>query len=307
VRQAFYGEEAQRVQRGRDDVRVMVRYPESERLSLGNFENMRIRTADGTEVPSLSVADARLGRGYSTIRRVDGRRVVRVVADVDRSRVSPEQILRSITQNDLPGLLQNYPDISYTLAGEAEERAASIGGLVNSSVIALMMIFALLAIPLHSYLQPLVIMSSIPFGLIGAILGHYIVGIDLVFFSLLGIVALSGVVVNASLVLVDYINRRRSQGAELVEAIIDAGTRRFRPIILTSATTCVGLLPLIATANVATYIFVPMAVSLAFGVLFATAITLILIPSLYQIQEDFKAWLGGRFQLDNPEQSYPGQ
>ncbi|MGE0385419.1 MAG: efflux RND transporter permease subunit [Gammaproteobacteria bacterium] len=288
VRQAFYGEEAQRVQRGRDDVRVMVRFPESERVSLGNFEHMRIRAADGTEVPSLSVADANLGMGYATIHRIDGRRVVSVTADVDRSRVAPEEILGRLVEQDLPRLLEKYPGVSYALAGEAENRDESMSGLLNSTIIALLLIFALLAIPLRSYVQPLVIMSAIPFGIIGALLGHLIMGMDPVFFSLLGIVALSGVVVNSSLVLVDYINVQVRRGVPLEQAVMDAGVRRFRPIFLTSVTTCVGLGPLMATTNFATSMFVPMAVSMAFGVLFATVITLYLIPALCLILDDLR-------------------
>lgn len=289
VRQAFYGEEAQRLQRGRDDVRVMVRFPEAERRSLGDLENMRIRTADGTEVPALSVAETTLGRGYATIKRVDGQRVVRVLADVDRNINSPEAILLSVSNKVMPAILARYPGIEFSLTGEAEERAEAMGGLVRSGILALLVIYALLAIPLRSYFQPLVIMSSIPFGMIGAVIGHYILGMDLVFFSLLGIVALSGVVVNASLVLVDYINRQRRRGVTLIKAVNEAGAVRFRPILLTSTTTFVGLLPLIATANIATGIFVPMAVSLAFGVVFATSITLFLVPALYVILEDARS------------------
>jgi multidrug efflux pump subunit AcrB len=296
VRQAFYGEEAQRVQRGREDVRVMVRYPEAERVSLGDFENMRIRVADGTEVPSLSVANTAFGRGYSTIRRVDGRRVVSVLADVDREVNTPEAVLASLERTVMPGIAQRHPGVSFALAGEAEERAEAMHGLFEMSILALLIIFALLAIPLRSYLQPLVIMSSIPFGLIGALLGHLIMGQDLVFFSLLGIVALSGVVVNASLVLVDYVNRQRRGGVQIQRAVLDSGVVRFRPIVLTSATTFIGLVPLMATANISTTLFVPMAISLGFGVLFATVVTLILVPALYLILDDFLAWARRSFE-----------
>lgn len=291
VRQAFYGEEAQRIQRDTDDVRVMVRYPESERRSIGNLEDMRIRTADGTEVPFASVATFDLGRGYSSISRIDGQRVVSVIADVDRSVISPEEVLASFRRNAMPEILKKYPGVKYKLAGEQEERNKAMVGLASGFIIALFMIYALLAIPLRSYLQPLVIMSVIPFGAIGAIVGHFLMSWDLMFFSMLGIVALSGVVVNASLVLVDFINRRRREGIPLVEAVTRAGVVRFRPIILTSVTTFVGLIPLMATANPATAFFIPMAISLAFGVLFATVITLVLVPALYLIVEDGLAFL----------------
>ncbi|KAA1188170.1 efflux RND transporter permease subunit [Pseudohalioglobus sediminis] len=292
VRHAFYGFEAQRIQRGKDDIRVMVRYPEDQRRSLGDLEAMRIRTADGTEVPFSSVARARLGRGYTTINRVDGQRVVRVIADVNRSVTTPEIVLQSLAERELADILARHPGVTYSLAGEAESRSESMGGLVSSALLALLLIYALLAIPLQSYLQPLIIMSVIPFGAVGAIVGHLIMGIDLVFFSLLGIVALSGVVVNASLVLVDYINRQRQSGAELVDVVSHAGAVRFRPIILTSVTTFIGLTPLMLDDAISTAMFVPMSVSLGFGVLMGTAITLFLVPCLYLILEDVVRLLG---------------
>jgi multidrug efflux pump subunit AcrB len=299
VRQAFYGYEAQRLQRGKDDVRVMVRFPEDERRSLGNLEDMRIRTSEGVEVPFSGVARATLGRGYTTIQRVDGRRVVRVIGDVNRTITTPEAVLAELLRTDMPEILERHPGVSYALAGEAEERAESMGGLVKYTVLALCVMYALLAIPLQSYLQPLVIMSVIPFGMVGAIFGHWLLGMDLVFFSLLGIVALSGVVVNSSLVLVDYINRQRLLGEDLQYAISHAGSVRFRPIVLTSITTFVGLAPMMALSNMATGLFVPMATSLAFGVLMGTLITLFLVPSLYLILEDLLIALGQRPQRES--------
>jgi multidrug efflux pump subunit AcrB len=290
VRHAFYGAEAQRIQRGPDDVRVMVRLPETERASIGNLEDMRIRTPDGTEVPFTSVADVDLGRGYSSINRIDGQRVVNVTADVNREVASPEAIIGGFSEDVLPKILAQYPGIAMTLSGESNERSKAMVGLAQASVLALFIIYSLLAIPLRSYVQPLVIMSVIPFGAVGAILGHYVMGWQLVFFSMLGIVALSGVVVNASLVLVDYINRRRREGATLFEAVSMAGVARFRPIVLTSVTTFIGLAPLMILANPSTAMIVPMAISLGFGVLFATGITLILVPCLYLIAEDFFPW-----------------
>jgi len=290
VRAAFYGNEAQRIQRGQDDVRVMVRYPEIERSSIGNLEDMYIRTPQGTEVPFYSVAQFDLGRGYSTIQRVDGRRVINVIADLDRTKLSPEEINASIQSQVLPKLRVKYPGLTVKLAGEQEERTKSFNGLFQAALLSLIVIYTLLAIPLRSYLQPLVIMSVIPFGAVGAIVGHWIMGYQLMFFSALGIVALSGVVVNASLVLVDYINRRRREGMPLDEAVLSAGVVRFRPILLTSVTTFVGLIPLMSSPSPATMFFIPMAISLAFGVLFATFITLFMVPSLYRVSEDFFAW-----------------
>jgi multidrug efflux pump subunit AcrB len=286
VRHAFYGYEAQRVQRGKEDIRIMVRYPEDERRSLGDLEAMRIRTADGTEVPFGSVARATLARGYTTINRVDGQRVVQVQADVDRSISAPEEILNSLMANELPRILESHPGVGYRLAGEAEQRTESMGSLVRTALLALLVIYTLLAIPLQSYLQPLVIMSVIPFGAVGAILGHLLLDRSLVFFSLLGIVALSGVVVNSSLVLVDYINRRRHEGDNLESTVASAGAVRFRPIVLTSITTFVGLAPMMLDTTISTHLFVPMAISLAFGVLLGTIITLFLVPCLYLVLED---------------------
>jgi|TARA_B100001971_G_C18264630_1_gene590741 multidrug efflux pump subunit AcrB len=309
VRQAFYGEEAQRIQRGTDDVRVMVRYPEEERRSLGNLEDMRIRTTDGTEVPFSSVAQVTYGSGFSTIRREDRQRVVRVRGDVNRALVSPELVITdmekalcekgsSFTDRKIPCTNSLFPTVTYSLSGEAEERDKALGSLFSTIPLAMMIIFALLAIPLKSYMQPLVIMSVIPFGAVGAIVGHFIMGWNLVFFSLLGIIALSGVVVNASLVLVHYINRQRRQGVPVFEAVTMAGVARFRPIVLTSVTTFVGLIPLMTDTNPETFMFIPMGISLAYGVLFATVITLFLVPSLYLMLEDWLHFCGLDKEVD---------
>ena len=286
VRQAFYGYEAQRIQRGKDDIRVMVRYPEGERRSLGDLEGMRIRTADGTEVPFSSVASVNLGRGYTTIRRVDGQRVVTVTADVNRDITPPETVINAVVRKDLPDIIARHPGVSYSLAGEAEERGRSMGSLAATTLLALLVIYALLAIPLQSYTQPLIIMSVIPFGAVGAVLGHLILGMDLVFFSLLGIVALSGVVVNSSLVLVDYVNKQRDSSEGLEWVVSHAGSVRFRPIVLTSLTTFVGLAPMMLDKSLSTMMFVPMAASLGFGVLMGTVVTLFLVPCLLLVRED---------------------
>lgn len=294
VRQAFYGYEAQRVQRGKDDIRVMVRFPEDERRSLGDLESMRIRTADGAEVPFSSVARATLGRGYTTIRRVDGQRVVTVSADVNRNITPPETVINAVMDNDLPEILARHPGVSFALSGESEERSKSMGSLGGTALLALLVIYALLAIPLQSYTQPLIIMSVIPFGAVGAIIGHLILGMPLVFFSLLGIVALSGVVVNSSLVLVDYINRQRLTGQRLDWVLSHAGSVRFRPIVLTSITTFVGLAPMMLDRSISTGMFVPMAVSLGFGVLMGTVVTLFLVPCLVMVLEDWLVFTGKR-------------
>ena len=290
VRNAFYGAETQRVQRGRDDVRVMVRFPEAERKSIGSLEDMYIRTPDGKEVPFYSVASFEIGKGYSAIRRTNGRRVVNVIADVNRDVHAPEEVMRGIESSVIPSLLARYPGLHIGLAGEQEQRMEAMAGLAQGAMLALLIIYTLLAVPLRSYVQPLVIMSVIPFGAVGAIFGHWVMGVQLQFFSALGIVALSGVVVNASLVLVDFVNRCRRQGMNVDEALVQSCNVRFRAIILTSVTTFVGLIPLMGNQTPVTMPFIPMAVSLAFGVIFATFITLIYVPVLYRIVEDIFGW-----------------
>jgi len=265
----------------------MVRYPEEERQSLGNLEDLLIRTPSGAEVPFLSIADYTLGSSYSSINRQNGRRVITVRGDLDRTVVTPEEIRREIIAK-YKNIWERDLDVELVVGGEGEQQADSLSELLTTFPIAMMVIFALLAIPLKSYVQPLIIMSVIPFGAIGAVFGHFIMGADLVFFSILGIIALSGVVVNASLVLVISINRLREEGMGMVEAVSRAGMMRFRPIVLTSVTTFIGLVPLMVTANPATFFIIPMAISLAYGVLFATVITLFLIPSLYVMLHDFK-------------------
>jgi multidrug efflux pump subunit AcrB len=291
VRQGFYGDEVQRIQRGRDDVRVMVRYPKEERKSLADVENMRIRLPDGAEIPFKTVADVEYGRGYSTIKRVDRRRVVSVSADVDEVVASAGKINRELNAKVLPELMRKYPGLDYRFAGEQRERNESLGSLKINFIIAMLAIYGLLAVQFKSYSQPAIVMSAIPFGLVGATIGHLLMGFNLSILSLFGVVALSGVVVNDSLIMIDLINRERRSGIELTQILRDCATRRFRPIMLTTLTTFCGLLPMILEKSLQARFLVPMAISLAFGVLFATCITLLLVPSLYMILEDIK----GRF------------
>jgi multidrug efflux pump subunit AcrB len=288
VRQAFYGEEAQRIQRGRDDVKVMVRFPESSRRSLGDLEEMRVRTPDGTEVPFTTAARVRLSRGPAAINRKDRRRVINVTADVDLEKANTEEILRGLRADVLPGLRGDYPEVRFSFEGQQQEQRETMGGLIRGFFIALVVIYALLAIPFKSYVQPLIVMSAIPFGLIGAVWGHVLMGKDLTILSMFGIVALTGVVVNDSLVMVSFINRRRREGEPLGASIRGAGAVRFRAILLTSLTTFAGLTPLLLEKSLQAQFLIPMAISLAFGVLFATFITLILVPSLYTILEDVR-------------------
>ncbi|MEE2636006.1 MAG: efflux RND transporter permease subunit [Acidobacteriota bacterium] len=306
VRQAFYGEEAQRIQRGRDDVRVMVRYPEEERRSLGDLDNMRIRTPNGGEVPFRQVAAVESGRGFATIRRVDRQRAINVTAAVDASVTSSQAVIQDLETRILPAVLPAFPGVHYSFEGAQAEQRDAVGGLQRGFVLALLMIFALLAIPLRSYSQPLIIMSAIPFGLVGAVWGHILLGLDVTMMSMFGLVALTGVVVNDSLVMVDFINRKRTEHEELGVAVREAGAARFRPILLTSLTTFVGLLPLMAEPSFQAQFLVPMAVSLAFGVVFATFITLILVPTAYLILDDLGRGLRVVFAREHTEATVKG-
>jgi len=289
IRQGFYGDEAQRIQRGRDDIRVMIRYPEEERKSLADVENMRIRLPDGTEIPFKTVAAVDYGRGYSTIGRVDRRRVVSVSADVDESVTGAGKINAELQAKVLPDLMREFPGLQWRFAGEQRERNESLGSLIPNFTIAMMAIYALLAVQFRSYSQPAIVMSAIPFGIVGAAIGHLVMGFNLSILSLFGIVALSGVVVNDSLIMIDLINRERGSGLELTQVLRHCATRRFRPIMLTTLTTFCGLLPMITERSLQARFLVPMAISLAFGVMFATCITLVLVPSLYMILEDLKS------------------
>ena len=302
VRQAFYGAEAQRIQRGRDEVKVMVRYPFSRRRSLADLESMRIRTPSGAEVPFAVVAELSMGRGPADIRRVDRNRAVNVTANVNENRSNSNEIIADLQHTFLPDLARSLPGLKFSFEGEQRHQQDTLSDLADGFLIALLAIFALLAVPLRSYLQPLIIMSAIPFGLVGAILGHLLLGMDLTIISMFGIVALAGVVVNDSLVLVDYVNRRRREGLSAEQALRLGGRSRFRPILLTSVTTFLGLTPLLLEKSIQAQFLMPMAVSLAFGVLFATVIALIVLPSAYMILEDLLtlfSWLTGR-QPDSP-------
>ena len=216
VRQGFFGEEAQRIQRGRDDVRVMVRYPKEERQSLGYLDNMRIRTPDGAQVPFLTVADVTFGRGFSSITRVDRRRAINVSAGVDEEMANANAILFDFQARHMPDVLADHPNVTYSLEGEQRMQGEFMEGLTRGFLVALFVIFVLMAIPFKSYSQPLIVMSAVPFGLVGAVFGHAILGMTMNFMSMMGMVAVAGVVVNDSLVLVHFINRARKAGKSLI-------------------------------------------------------------------------------------------
>jgi len=288
VRNAFYGSQAQRLQRGDDEVRVMVRYPEQERVSIGDLEDMYIRTNDGDAVPFSSIASFDMQPGYAQINRVEGERSVAVNADIIEALVEPSLVNNDIKNNFFPELKTRYPSVDYREDGGTAEQQTIIQDMVRGMLFAIFGIYALLAIPLRSYTQPIMIMGVIPFGAIGAILGHLIVGIPVNFMSFLGIIALSGVVVNDSIILVNFVNKAKESGTTIIEAVVNGGARRFRAILLTSLTTFFGLLPILLETSMQAQFLIPMATSLAFGIVFATVITLLLIPCLYVILEDFK-------------------
>ena len=287
VRNAFFGSQVQRIQRGRDDVRVMVRLPLDERRTTADLENILIVTPSGGSVPLSHVAKLIPGKSPSTISRVDRYRTANVSADVEKSNTNMT-VLQADLKAYLDELVVHYPGVSHSLEGEAKEQRESFGSLGWALLFVFFIIYALLAIPFKSYLQPIIVMSIIPFGMIGAVVGHWIMGLPLTIMSLLGMLALIGVVVNDSLVLVDFINKKRQEGGLLMEAVLTAGAARFRPVMLTSLTTFIGLMPLLFEQSTQAQFLIPMAVSLGFGILFATFITLILVPVNYLIVERLK-------------------
>ncbi len=285
VRAAFYGLEARKIQRDREDVKIMVRYPESFRQRISDLCAMRVAAADGTLVPISEVARVIEGMGYATITRKNQKRCVTVSADVDQKTANADQILTELT----PRLNQwcgDCPGTTYNLGGDVEESAKSFSSLKRDEVIALILVYTILAGLFKSYIQPLIVMAAIPFGLIGAVLGHYFMGYPLTILSMIGLVALTGIVVNDSLILVDFINRRAAEGVELTDAVVQAGVARFRAIVLTSITTILGLAPLLAETSFQAKFLIPMGVSIAFGLAFATVLTLVVVPCLYVMQND---------------------
>lgn len=290
VRPAFLGTEVQSIQRNRDDVKVIVRYPARERESFESLQRLPIRTPSGEEVTLGQVANVEMGRGFSAIKRVDRRRTLNVEADVDKETANVEAIKADL-QSYFGSIKNQYPDIRMALEGEAREQRESFGSLRTGLIFVLLVIYTLLAVPFRSYVQPIMVMCVIPFGIVGGILGHMIMGMNLSIMSYMGMLALCGVVVNDSLVLVDYVNKKRMQGLPIFSAVRTAGVARFRAVILTSLTTFFGLTPLIFETSTQAQFLIPMAVSLGFGILFATFVTLLLIPVNYMVFEDLRRLL----------------
>jgi len=292
VRQAFYGEEAQRILRGRDELKVMVRYPLDERVSIASLEEMRIRTADGAEVPFGQVAEVQIGEGFAAITRIDRQRTVSLTADVDPLIAQSASVIQDIRSNFIPQLLERYPSVSFGLGGASQEQAELIQRIAIFFGAAMFLMYALLAVPLKSYIQPLIVMSIIPFGMIGALVGHILFDTTISMMSLFGLVALAGVVVNDSLIMVDFINRNQEEeGTSLEDAIVGAVTVRFRAILLTTVTTFLGLLPIMFETSLQAQLVIPMTLSLGWGIVFGTILSLLMIPSLYLMLEDVrKLW-----------------
>ena len=296
VRQAFYGEEVQRLQRGADTLRVMVRYPLAERSSIATLENMHVRAANGQAIAIGEVADIRLGLGLTAISRIDRARTVTITADVDPSKAQSGEVIADLTTEFMPQLLARFSGVKFGLGGASQEQQTLMNRMILGFLASLFLIYGLLAVPLKSYVQPLVIMAVIPFGFIGAVVGHIIFDVAISMLSIFGLIALAGVVVNDSLILVEFVNRARESTDSIEDALVAAGRQRFRAILLTTMTTFVGLLPMLFETSSQAQFVIPMALSLSFGIVFATTITLVLIPCLYRVVYDLKEPKRGNLQ-----------
>ena len=305
ARAAFFGTEAVRVQRGREEVRVYVRLPDDERDSITDIERYLLRTPRGGEVPVTSMATLKSGMSPPAIRRKDGQRIVTVTADVDAAVITGNEANDVLANSILADLIAAYPDLAYTFGGEQQEQLESLDALFRGFAVALIMIFTLLAIPLRSYTKPFIIMAVIPFGFIGVILGHWVLGLALSAVSFMGIFGLSGVVVNDSLVMIDFIDQKLKEGNPVRTAIIEGAKGRFRPIMLTSLTTFLGFMPLILEPAVQAQFLIPFAASLGCGIVFTTVILMVVVPALSSIHQRFSALRGGSTELAAPRDQVP--
>ncbi len=283
VRAAYYGDEVMRLQRGRHEVKLMVRFPREDRRSLADFDQIRVRTAQGVELPLTELAEVKVERGYSEINRVDQMRSITISSDINETQGNASLIVRDMQKKFMPDLLKEFPAVRVRWEGQQEQTVESMQSLIRGSFVALVAMFVLLTMQFRSYFQPLLIMAVIPFGIVGAVGGHLLMGLPLTMFSFFGIVALTGVVVNDSIVLIDFINHRVREGMPLQEALVDAGQRRFRPVMLTSITTIAGLMPILLETSFQAQLLIPMATSLCFGLMLATVLVLVLIPTFYLI------------------------
>ena len=298
LRNSFFGFEVQRIQRSRTELKVMVRYPADGRDKLEYIHNMRVVLPDGSKAPLETMVRIREEKSFATIQRADGQRIASVTADVDTSVITPNEAIPIIFDTILPDIKRDYPDIGASLQGESRDRQEDLKSLGRNMIVAVMIIFVILGALLKSYAQPFIVMMIIPFGIIGAVIGHYLLGFNLSFISLFGIVALTGVIVNASVVMIDYYNMLKEKGERTYEALIDAVQRRFRPILLTTLTTSAGLLPILTETSLQARFLIPMAISLAFGLIFGTLILLFLVPTLIAILEDMRRLRPGARKAD---------
>ena len=287
TRGAFFGSEAVRVQRGREEIRVYVRLPENERNSITSVEGFRLKTPGGSEVPVVSVASLSSGLAAPIIRRRDSKRVITITGDVDATSITSSEANDILENSILADLQETYPELTYSFGGEAQQQLQSLGALYRGFAIAMLMVFALLAIPLSSYTKPFIIMAVIPFGLVGVILGHFALGIELSAVSFMGVFGLSGVVVNDSLVMIDFIDQKIKEGRPLHKAIVEGAKGRFRPIMLTSVTTFLGFSPLVFERAIQAQFMLPFGASLGFGILATTALLMVVVPALYAIHGQF--------------------
>ncbi|TFH41940.1 MAG: efflux RND transporter permease subunit, partial [Lysobacterales bacterium] len=283
VRGSYYGEEVMRLQRGRHEVKLMVRYPREDRRSLADFEEIRVRTIDGAERPITELANVQVERGYSEINRIEQLRSITITADIDEKVGNAYNIVQDLRANFMPGLLEKSPGVRVLWQGQQERTTESMESLLMGLLVALIAMFVLLTIEFRSYVQPLIILAIIPFGVVGAVWGHFVQGMEITMFSLFGIVALTGVVVNDAIVLIDFINLRLRDGAPIKQALLDAGTQRLRPVFLTSVTTVAGLMPILLERSFQAQIVIPMATSLCFGLMLATVFVLFLVPTWYNV------------------------
>lgn len=291
VRQAFHGEEAQRIQRDSETINVMVRFPYADRRSIASLENMLIRTSNGESIAIGEVANIQMGLGVTEISRLDRKRTITITAEVLENKIESGDVVRDVKASFVPMLLEKHPSVEFRLTGGTKEQNDYYSKMIISGLTSLVLMYGLLAVPLKSYLQPVLIMSVIPFGFVGAAMGHMLLGVTMNMLSIIGIMALAGVVVNDSLIMVDFANRQRADGLTPNNSIIAAGKKRFRAILLTTLTTFVGLLPLLFETSVQAQFVIPMALSLSFGIVFASTITLILVPCLYVFSETNRLFL----------------
>ncbi|MDB2686948.1 efflux RND transporter permease subunit, partial [Mariniblastus sp.] len=306
MRAGFYGEEVKREQRGRHEVKLMVRYPAEAREDMEEFEKIRIQDNDGIERPLLDVATPILEPSPSKINRLNQRRSVTISAEVDREKANAAQIIEEMKTGFIPDLIEKYRNeydakLSVSWEGEAAQNIESVDSMRNGFIVAMLAMYVLLTLQFRSYLQPLIILAIIPFGVLGAILGHAIMQIDLTLFSFFGLIALTGVVVNDSIVLVDCINRELRRGLPMTDALLSAGRRRFRPIMLTSFTTVAGLSPMLFETSLQAQVLIPMAVSLVFGLITGTLLILLLVPIFYFFYGTLLSWFGIPLYPDDSE------